>query len=321
MSGTTEETRRKDSLLVNETREPRAYELMSVLIPDLSDDDTGAAIERVSGYITSLAGEISEILTDSPWGRRRLAYTIRFNSQDYRDGVYVVTHFNAVPSAITDIERELKLDTSVMRYLLVMDDPKAGEQVSEQDEVPAAAEADTTTEAPAPAAAPTAETKEPAAVTESAPAEAEEAPVADSGDQASDQAPAEAEEAPATKEAQSGTPVSNSKLPTEGEGTDWVAGDGTNNIPDGFTLKGNASSKIYHPEASGSYNNTIAEIYFATPEAAEAAGYRLPKNLQQAGASAAGTAASIAQKAADAAEALPDEENPAPADAATDKED
>lgn len=305
--------------MVNETREPRAYELMSVLIPDLSDEDTGAAIERVSGYITSVAGEISEVLTDSPWGRRRLAYSIRFNSQDYRDGVYVVTHFNAVPSAITDIERELKLDTSVMRYLLVMDDPKAGEQVSEQDAVPAADEAGATTEPTATSPAETA--KEPAATTESAPAEAEEAPVADSGDQAADQAPAEAEEAPATKEAQSETPASNSKLPSEGEGTDWVAGDGTNNIPAGFTLKGNASSKIYHPEASGSYNNTVAEIYFATPEAAEAAGYRLPKNLQQAGASAAGTASSIAQKATDAAEAIPDEESPVPADAATEKED
>lgn len=74
-----------------------------------------------------------------------------------------------------------------------------------------------------------------------------------------------------------------SKLPAEGEGSDWVAGDGTNDIPDGFTIKGNASSHIYHPEASSSYGNTIAELYFATPEAAERAGYRMPKSLEKAG--------------------------------------
>jgi len=77
-----------------------------------------------------------------------------------------------------------------------------------------------------------------------------------------------------------------SNLPAEGEGTGWVAGDGTNEIPDGFTIKGNASSHIYHPEESPSYDKTIAELYFATPEAAEEAGYRMPKNLEKAGAAA-----------------------------------
>jgi ribosomal protein S6 len=276
---------------------------MAVLVPEMSDEDTGTAIERVRGYITDVSGEISEVLTDSPWGRRRLAYTIRFNGQDYRDGVYVVTHFNAVPSAISDIERELKLDTSVMRYLLVMDDPKAGEQAGAEGEAPASDEA----EAPATESAP-------------APAATVEAPVAAAAETAADQAAAEPEEVSAPAET-GNAPAANSKLPTEGEGTAWVAGDGTNTIPEGFTLKGNASSKIYHPEASGSYNNTIAELYFASPEAAEAAGYRLPKNLQNAGASATSIAESVAQQAVEAAEALPDEENPVPADAATDKED
>jgi trigger factor len=102
-------------------------------------------------------------------------------------------------------------------------------------------------------------------------------------------------------EASGSNAKSSGKLPSEGEGTDWVAGDGTDDVPDGFPLKGNASSRIYHPEASPSYGNTIAEIYFATPEAAEAAGYRLPKSLQQAGEDAAGTAASMAEKAAEQA--------------------
>lgn len=107
-------------------REPRAYELMVILLPELAEDDLAAAQERVSKYITDASGSVKETLSDSPWGRRRLAYTIRFNGTDYRDGNYVIWHFDLEPSRMAEIERELKLDTRVMRYLVVHDDPKWG---------------------------------------------------------------------------------------------------------------------------------------------------------------------------------------------------
>lgn len=106
--------------------------------------------------------------------------------------------------------------------------------------------------------------------------------IADDADATSDAAEGDADTAMAR--VAGGT---SSNLPAEGEGTDWVAGDGTNEIPDGFTIKGNASSHIYHPEASPSYDNTIAELYFSSPEAAERAGYRMPKSLEKAGEAAA----------------------------------
>jgi len=112
--------------LASYARDPRAYELMAILLPDLADEDLTGTIDRVSGYITAVTGSIKETLTDSPWGRRRLAYSIRFNSQDYRDGIYVIWHFDLEPSRMTEIERELKLDTRVIRYLVVHDDPKWG---------------------------------------------------------------------------------------------------------------------------------------------------------------------------------------------------
>jgi hypothetical protein len=58
-----------------------------------------------------------------------------------------------------------------------------------------------------------------------------------------------------------------------------VRGDGTAVCPDGFPVKGNAQSKIYHVPASRQYGATIPELCFATAEAAEAAGFRAPKNL------------------------------------------
>ena len=96
--------------------------------------------------------------------------------------------------------------------------------------------------------------------------------------------------------------TSSNRLPTEGEGVDWVAGDGTDAVPAGFDIKGNASSRIYHPVESSSYSNTTAEIYFATGEAAEKAGYRLPKNLQASGGAAEGAAQAVAKAAAEGAE-------------------
>jgi large subunit ribosomal protein L17 len=48
--------------------------------------------------------------------------------------------------------------------------------------------------------------------------------------------------------------------------------------PEGFPVKGNEDSKLYHTPESPSYDSTIAEVWFRTAEAAEAAGFSKPKN-------------------------------------------
>ncbi|MGH8775164.1 MAG: 50S ribosomal protein L17 [Jiangellaceae bacterium] len=48
--------------------------------------------------------------------------------------------------------------------------------------------------------------------------------------------------------------------------------------PEGFTVKGNEDSKLYHTPESPSFDATIAEVWFRTAEAAEAAGFSKPKN-------------------------------------------
>jgi large subunit ribosomal protein L4 len=47
-------------------------------------------------------------------------------------------------------------------------------------------------------------------------------------------------------------------------------------MPDGFPIKGNASSKLYHLPETSFYNRTVAEVWFATEEAAESAGFTRP---------------------------------------------
>jgi large subunit ribosomal protein L17 len=46
--------------------------------------------------------------------------------------------------------------------------------------------------------------------------------------------------------------------------------------PDGFPVKGNADSMLYHVPGSSHYGQTVAEVWFADEAAAEAAGFAAP---------------------------------------------
>ncbi len=92
----------------------RTYELMVVFAPDIAEDEMPGALERVSGYITTGGGEVSELTTTPPWGRRRLAYPIR----DFRDGFYALYLCNLAPEGIGELERDLGLNSHVLRSLV-----------------------------------------------------------------------------------------------------------------------------------------------------------------------------------------------------------
>jgi large subunit ribosomal protein L17 len=72
-------------------------------------------------------------------------------------------------------------------------------------------------------------------------------------------APVEVEESASTEE----TPY--------GEGSHAPLEDGS--APEGFPVKGNTNSMKYHTPESPSYDRTVAEVWFTTPQAAEAAGF------------------------------------------------
>ncbi len=63
-----------------------------------------------------------------------------------------------------------------------------------------------------------------------------------------------------------------------GEGSHALVDGDPDKMPEGFEIKGNASSKLYHIPGSSFYDRTNAEVWFATVEAAEDAGFELPKS-------------------------------------------
>lgn len=162
----------------------RPYEMMTILAPDVPEDEIQPAIDTIASYVTRFGGEIIAINRDSPWGRRRLAYPIRYQSRDVRDGFYVLWYFDANPEAIIEIVREIGLNDSIIRHIVIaLDKPF----------VPAPPAEATEGETPAEGDAPAAET------TEAATEETTEAPEAAAADaEEASEAPApEAEEAPA----------------------------------------------------------------------------------------------------------------------------
>jgi small subunit ribosomal protein S6 len=109
--------------LRDQARAPRKYELMTILHPDIAEESLQGELDRISGFITDVGGELFETLQDSPWGRRRLAYPIRSGGRDVRDGYYTVWRFTLGPTRVDDLERELKLDTQLIRYIVLSWEP------------------------------------------------------------------------------------------------------------------------------------------------------------------------------------------------------
>ncbi len=116
----------------------RTYEMMAVFAPDIPEDQMPASLERVSGYVTTAGGEVTELVTTSPWGRRRLAYEIL----KYRDGFYALYHLNLPPEGINDMERDLKLDAQVIRHLITSYEPPKPKKLSKKELAAQAAQAE-----------------------------------------------------------------------------------------------------------------------------------------------------------------------------------
>jgi large subunit ribosomal protein L17 len=94
-------------------------------------------------------------------------------------------------------------------------------------------------------------------------------------------APAPAEEAaPAAESTEAVEESTSTEDAPYGEGSHAPLEDAAE-APEGFPIKGNEDSKLYHVPGSAHYDRTVAEVWFATPEAAEAAGFELPASQRE----------------------------------------
>jgi small subunit ribosomal protein S6 len=99
----------------------RQYELYLVIDADAEEEDVNAIVERMTQMISAGNGDTSgEVLKVETRNKRRLTYSIKKKSE----GQDTILYFQTPPQALPEMERVLKLDERVLRFLIVRTDEK-----------------------------------------------------------------------------------------------------------------------------------------------------------------------------------------------------
>ncbi|MGB4504773.1 MAG: 30S ribosomal protein S6 [Syntrophaceticus sp.] len=93
----------------------RSYETLFVLKPDLDEEVTTAAIEKIAELIQQNKGTVEQV---NRWGKKRLAYEI----EDYREGYYTLILFQGEPETAKELDRVMRLSDGVLRHIIVRRD-------------------------------------------------------------------------------------------------------------------------------------------------------------------------------------------------------
>ncbi|MBX7149337.1 30S ribosomal protein S6 [bacterium] len=88
------------------------YETVYIVKPDAAPARFEKIAEKLAAALEKNEGKV---LNQKDWGNRRLAYFINKTSQ----GHYMYTNYCGKGSVVAEVERVLKLDEDVIRYLTV----------------------------------------------------------------------------------------------------------------------------------------------------------------------------------------------------------
>jgi small subunit ribosomal protein S6 len=107
----------------------RRYETLILLSPNLGKPELGAFKAKIDGILAQGQGKIVRY---EDWGRRRLAYPVK--KEIY--GNYVLYDFQGQPALASELERNLKIDEQVFKFLTLVlekefDDQRYEETVSQ----------------------------------------------------------------------------------------------------------------------------------------------------------------------------------------------
>ncbi|MSP67360.1 MAG: 30S ribosomal protein S6 [Alphaproteobacteria bacterium] len=88
------------------------YESTFIARQDISTQQAEALAERFSGIVTEQGGKVHRT---EHWGLKSLSFRIRKN----RKGHYVMLHIEAPAAAVQEMERNMRIDEDVLRYMTV----------------------------------------------------------------------------------------------------------------------------------------------------------------------------------------------------------
>jgi small subunit ribosomal protein S6 len=101
----------------------REYETTFILQPEITDEGVRTVRERLDGILER--GGAVRLLCDDD-GKRRLAYEIHH----FQKGHYLTLHYFDEGKVVPELERALRLDESVLRFLTV----KVSDEVGDVEE-------------------------------------------------------------------------------------------------------------------------------------------------------------------------------------------
>ena len=95
----------------------RIYEELFILRPDITEEEVTPVIDQLRGIISQAGGTIDK---EERWGVRKLAYKIEKRTEGY----YVLLQFSAPAATVKELERRLRVNDAVLKYLTVRIDEK-----------------------------------------------------------------------------------------------------------------------------------------------------------------------------------------------------
>ena len=87
------------------------YEAIFILKPD-TDENLAKAISIINSVITKHNGKV---IKEENWGKKPIAYAIKKE----KEGFYYKVNFASEPAYIKDIESAYKLNTAVLRVMII----------------------------------------------------------------------------------------------------------------------------------------------------------------------------------------------------------
>lgn len=94
----------------------RNYEVAFIIHPDLDKSAYQEIVDRVKGWIKDIGGTVTN--TDE-WGTKKLSYEI----EKQTEGKYVIMSADFEPGSFMELERNLGLQESVLRFMITSQIP------------------------------------------------------------------------------------------------------------------------------------------------------------------------------------------------------
>lgn len=105
----------------------KLYEISFFIDPDIKEEEVSAYAQKIKDFIVELGGDISK---EQPIQKKKLAYQIKKVKQGYFGSML----FNLASENLKTLDKKLKLEDLVLRYLVIAADKNYLSQMKRQEE-------------------------------------------------------------------------------------------------------------------------------------------------------------------------------------------